>query len=507
MLRRVYVTTTVYQGIAAVATLAALRWLATYVDPETLGRYSLYQSVIVAGTLFLVSWPNAALLRFGREEWTRDGRLGTTLGARTALFAVCVAIAIAAAWVADPWLRRFLGVDRSPFPWIAAGLLVTPAAELAIYLSQAIGRTVVYGYSPAIVRIGFFVGVCLIPLFGRRAGWTYLAAWLIASTAAATLFTLATTPRAAWEGFAIDRPMLARLLRYSWMLPFGAVSTYVVNWIDAWVIRNVSGLAAVGVYSWAYQTTAIASLVFAPMAVALTPRVIDARLNDDRARLERYTGSILPAALVCAAAVAASFVLVFPAIRALTSPAYAEAYPVVLVLLAALPFQLTAHLVTPLASAYERLIPRFVMVSVLIAVVNVAGDLLLVRRFGIIGAAIATAAAFAAGALVLVTVVRAEGLAFAPLWHYAAPGLVVFPAVALMYFAGPFVGSAVIVATGAIALAIGAFSRKRRARTTARAWPFSALAALGMALTLDDEAHGGSAEGVRYPAAPRAIES
>jgi O-antigen/teichoic acid export membrane protein len=280
-----------------------------------------------------------------------------------------------------------------------------------------------------------------------------------------------------------------------------------VNWIDAWVIRNVSGLAAVGVYSWAYQTTAIASLVFAPMAVALTPRVIDARLNDDRARLERYTGSILPAALVCAAAVAASFVLVFPAIRALTSPAYADAYPVVLVLLAALPFQLTAHLVTPLASAYERLIPRFVMVSVFIAVVNVAGDLLLVRHFGIIGAAVATATAFAAGALVLVTVVRAEGLAFAPLWHYAAPGLVVFPAAALMYFAGPVVGSAVIVVAGAVALAIVALAHKRRAVAGAPAGLLAALAALGLALTLDDATRAGNPDGVSYPAAPRAIES
>ena len=64
-----YVTVLVCQAVAAAATLASLRWLAQYVDPETFGRYALYQSVVSAGALLLVSWPNAALLRFGREEW------------------------------------------------------------------------------------------------------------------------------------------------------------------------------------------------------------------------------------------------------------------------------------------------------------------------------------------------------------------------------------------------------------------------------------------------------
>ena len=69
---RSYLTVIVCQCIAAVATIATLRWLAVYVDPDTFGQYALFQSVVSAAALFFVSWPNAALLRFGREEWVRS---------------------------------------------------------------------------------------------------------------------------------------------------------------------------------------------------------------------------------------------------------------------------------------------------------------------------------------------------------------------------------------------------------------------------------------------------
>jgi O-antigen/teichoic acid export membrane protein len=459
-LGRSYLTLVVCQAIAAAAALAALRWLATYVDPETFGSYSLYQSVIAAGALFLVSWPNAALLRFGREEWMRDGHVGATVGARLVLFVGSISVALALAWVFDPYLQRLLHVDGSPFIWIAVGLVVCPAADMAIYVNQAIGRTEVYGYSPAITRLGFFAGVALIPFVHVRSGWTYLAAWFLAATCVAALVVLLTMPRGSWKGFAFRWPMVTMLIRYSWTLPFAAISTYVVNWIDSWVIREFRGIASVGVYNWAYQTTAIASLAFAPLAVALTPRVIDARLNGDSEWLNRYVSSILPAATFLAIAESFGFMFVFPAFNLIASPSYTSAYPVILILLSALPFQLISYLVTPLASAYERLLPRFVLVSAGIACLNVVGDIILVPRLGIPGAALATTTAFALGAVILIRVVRAEGIRFAPLWHYTLPAVIVLPSAAIVYSTGPRIGG-ILVGAGALGLGL-VFARTYR---------------------------------------------
>jgi O-antigen/teichoic acid export membrane protein len=427
---RSYFTVIACQVAAAVAAVAALRWIAVHVSPEILGRYTLYQSVISAGGLFLISWPNAALLRFGREEWTSQGRLGTTIGARLTLFVVTAAVALMLAWVIDPWLRRFISVSASPFPWVALGLIVMPVGELAVYASQAVGRTSVYGYSPLIIRVGFLSGVLMIPFVGQTVDWTYLAGWFIGASAAAALFVVGTLPSRVWSGLTIDRSTIVTLVRFSWTLPFAGVSAYVVNWIDSWVIREMRGVAVVGVYNWAYQITTVAGLAFAPIAVVLTPRVIDARLRDDPAAIQRYADAILPAAMLLTAAVAIVLVGVRPALQALGAPEYNAAYPVLLILLGMLPIQLITYLVTPITNALESLLPRVVLVSIAIAAINTVGDLLLVPRLGIAGAAIATVSAITTGTLLLVVLIRREGVAFNSTWYYALPLAALAPLVA-----------------------------------------------------------------------------
>jgi O-antigen/teichoic acid export membrane protein len=328
-------------------------------------------------------------------------------------------------------------------------------------LNQAVGRTEVYGYSPVIVRVGFLAGVASIPLLRFHASWTYLAACLVASTAASAIFSFATMPRASWSGFRLASPAVVALLKYSWTLPFAAVSTYVVNWIDMWVIRAIRGVGSVGVYSWAYQVTAIAGLAFAPVAVVLTPRVIDARLKHEDARIADYVDSILPAAIALAWVIAVAFVFVSPLLTSIVSPAYAAAYPIILILLSALPFQLIAYLVTPLANAYERLIPRIVFASAVIAAINAVGDVILVPRIGIAGAAVATTAAFIVGSLLQVVIVRSEGFRFAPIWKYTVPAGIVLPAAGALHWLGEERGAAFVVIAACAFACAAVYSRRQ----------------------------------------------
>ena len=276
------------------------------------------------------------------------------------------------------------------------------------------------------------------------------------------------------------------LLKYSWSLPFAAISTYVVNWIDTWVIGAVRGVGSVGVYSWAYQITAVAGLAFAPIAVVLTPRVIDARLKEDAIRINRYVDSILPVSILLGGTIATLFIFVFPALQSVASSAYMSAYPVILILLSALPFQLIAYLVTPLANAYERLLPRIVFVTAVIAALNAIGDLLLVPRFGIAGAAIATTMSFTIGGLLLIVVIRAEGLHFAPLWQYSIPTFIVLPSVAVLCWMGPAHGALVIGLSMLAFLSIAAYLRRLVGWRASGITALRTLRALRGALTLSE---------------------
>jgi len=263
------------------------------------------------------------------------------------------------------------------------------------------------------------------------------------------------------------------------------MSVYVVNWVDGWVIREFRGVGPVGVYNWAYQTTAIASLACSPIAAILTPRVIDARVNDDRQRLDRYARAILPVTTIASAAIAVGMTCVYPILTVVGSSGYAGAYPIILLLVAALPFQLLGYLVTPLGNAYEALLPRFVFVGAAVALFNTVGDLALVPRIGVAGAAVSTASAFALGGLLQTAVVR--GCAkFAPLWHYTAPAWILIPTVIVLLSAGPRTGGLVIVTAATVAAGICSLNRHFNGRFRPASSTLGELTRLPRALTLSD---------------------
>jgi len=483
--KRTYSIIVVCQALAALAAVAALKVIAKEVSVEAFGRYSLYQSVVAAASLLLIGWPNAAVLRFGREEWVRHGRAGTTLAVRLTLFAASISVSIAAAWAADSWLRELLKIDESPFYWIVAGILATSIADLMVYVSQAVDRSEAYGFSPLIARGGFLVGIMLIPVLHRGVTWSYLAASMIAATAAASLVTLLRLPIASWGGFRLTPRDVGAVLKYSWTIPFAAMSVYVVNWVDGWMIREFRGVGQVGVYNWAYQTTAIASLACSPIAAILTPRVIDARIKDDRQRLDRYASAILPVTTIASVAVALGLACVYPVLALVVSPAYAEAYPIILLLMAAFPFQLLGYLVTPIGNAYETLIPRFMFVSAMVALFNTVGDFVLVPRIGVTGAAVSTATAFGLGGLLQAAVVR-RCADFGPLWRYTAPAWILVPTVAALLAAGPRAGAALVVTVAAAGALVYGLGQHLRAKFRQSPSTFTELARLPRALTLSD---------------------
>jgi len=41
------------------------------VAPEEYGKYNLYLSLISLAVMIFIAWPNAALLRFARENWSQ----------------------------------------------------------------------------------------------------------------------------------------------------------------------------------------------------------------------------------------------------------------------------------------------------------------------------------------------------------------------------------------------------------------------------------------------------
>ncbi|MBI2321373.1 MAG: oligosaccharide flippase family protein, partial [Chloroflexi bacterium] len=366
-------------------------WLVSlHVSPEAFGRCSLYLAALGAAAMLLVNWPNAALLRYGREEWVQRQRVGETLAARGLLYAAGVIATIGLAWLLDPLLRAYLSIATSPFWWLVLGIVLMPVVEMAIYAHQAVGRRLPYGYAPLVSRVTFLAAVALIPVAGIRAEWDYLAAAMAAGWLLSATLVILTFPRDAWCGLRPTRAALRRILGYSWAIPLGALAAYTVNWVDAWVIRIYLGPEAVGIYTWAYQITAIGGLAFAPLGALLIPSMVDAHVAGDLRRLSRHGQRSLRLVVLVGALGTIVLAVVYPLLSSLAGPGYRGSYPVILLLLAAIPFQLLGYLMNPLMAPFESLVPKGMLMNAGLAVANVIGDLVLVPLVGITGAAIAT---------------------------------------------------------------------------------------------------------------------
>lgn len=439
--------------LQAGATTAAFlgSWLVSlHVSPDAFGRYSLYLAILGAATMLLVSWPNAALLRYGREEWVQHQRMGETLAARALLYAASVCGALILAWLLDPLLQAYLTIRASPFWWVALGIVLMPLVELAVYAHQAVGSRLPYGYVPLVGRTTFLVAIALIPLRGNEAEWEYLAASMAFGWLLSAVLTVATFPRRAWSRFRLTSDRLRRVLRYSWAIPLGALAAYTVNWVDAWVIQAYLGPEAVGIYTWSYQVTAMGGLAFAPLSAMLIPSMVDAHVVGDLQRLSRHGQRSLRLVVLVSIGGTVLLAAVYPILSTVAGPSYRAGYLVMLLLLSAIPFQLLGYLMSPVMAPFEALVPKGMLVNVGLALANVVGDLLLVPVVGITGAALATWAVFAlSGVLQMCLVTRyVRGLDFPSIPSFVVGSLVMSAGGLLLWAVGPLWGAVLSVAVG-----------------------------------------------------------
>lgn len=258
--------------------------------------------------------------------------------------------------------------------------------------------------------------------------------------------------------------MLSQIIRYSWAIPFGAIGSYLVNWVDAWVIRAFLGTAYVGLYQWAYQISAIGPMIFAPLGVVLIPGMVDARLDGDEVKLSRHGHRSLKAMIFMGLLGTIALIFIYPIVSIIGNMEYVRTYSVILILISAIPFQFVGYLMNPIGAAFEQIISKLALISLGIAAVNMFGDLWLVPIMGMNGAALATAITFALSGLLQVWIIMYYVKGFPKIIDFIIAGLIM-PAGALsLYFLGPTLGAIIclFVSSGILIVIkeIGLFSNE-----------------------------------------------
>lgn len=392
-----------FQAVGFVLSAATVALAAIAVEPAEWGRYGLLLSMVQTAQGVCLGWINQAIVRLGREELAREGSIAGTLGAAAMLAVPAFAVALLGLIAAGRWL----GLPGGVLLAVVVATLLLACFEAAAYAGQAMGRFTGYTSGQLLYRLGPLAVVAaalagagvgaLAILGGAAAGW--LAAAI--ATGAATRAGPLRLPRAA-------RADIGRLWRYGRLLPIASAAAVLVAWMDVWFISALIGARAAGVYWWAYSVVALAGGLLLPLSAALAPRMIDVRLGDDRAELERHRRLMLALVLLAALSVMAALVPLHVLADLALPERYRQSGPLMVVLSAGLPAQLGAALATPLLVAFEDRVARVVGLNVATALLKLLLNALLVPGMGEMGAAVSTVVALWMWALALVGSIPAE---------------------------------------------------------------------------------------------------
>jgi O-antigen/teichoic acid export membrane protein len=362
-------------------------WVARYLGPEQYGAFSyVLAGVALLGPLTELGFDVVARREFVRRPEESAMIAGTIfrirlVGAVVAFGLIGLYVAVADITVVERYLFLIVGLTLfQPSLRIADAWLQSRLAAKHSVAPQWIG--LLFGAAARVTAIG--LGFSLVAF-----AWIYVAEAVLA--AGSLLLS------AKLNGFglgSLNRDTARTLFRESWPLALSSAAIMIYMKIDVVMLRSMVGETAAGIYSAAVRLSELAYFLPMAAAVSLQPALVRAYAGEAdqyRRLLRRYFNwSVLTAYLFAGGLTVAS-----PwTIRLLYGVRFAEAAPILMVHAWAMVFVFLGvargqHLVN---AGLTRVALGFTISG---ALLNMGMNLLLIPRWGGLGAAIATVCSYA----------------------------------------------------------------------------------------------------------------
>lgn len=375
-------------GFAASAVTALA--VSHLVDPAEYGR----AAVVTSTWGFLgvpILWCGSLVARFGPVELERSGRISRVLGTR--LLFVAPAFAILA--VAVPIVAS-LAAWSALLVWLTVGfLLASVAQDLGHWTAIAAQRFRAMALANVLTR-GLPAMVVLAPF---AIPFTVRAEHLLSATAGAAAvaaIVLGLSLRDVAGVGAPDRELLGRMWRYISPAALGVPATSIVLWADPIVLARFVPRSEVGHYQLAYLVMTMSALGTASLTAVLSPELVRANARGETGKQATFVSRVQPrAALALGLLGFAGACVVEPILLLVLGPLYAPSARLAAILCVAAGLQMATSTLSALATAADGQAASQTG-SVLQAVVNLVGDIVLAGWYGATGVALANVLASAA---------------------------------------------------------------------------------------------------------------
>lgn len=355
---------------------------------------------------FALAWVNLLIIPalFGMETLAlREVARGQALGEHalirgTVQFTSRVALAVALVISVAVYLALWV-VPRWPSPELnsalRAGIWLLPLLAGTRVLSASVRglQRIVLAQIPVLLVIPFVLLLALVVVVVLGRGLDFeKALWLHISAAAVGLVSAAAIWARSWPQRLFRRQ--AHLRTRAWLasaLAFMLIgSSYVINLeMDRVMLGSMMGAEAVGIYAIAARNAALVELFMLAVNMALAPYVAERFAKEDLRQLQSTVTSVARIVVVCTIPAALLMIALSPHLLALFGPAFVQGESVLIVLVVGYVLAVLAGSAGTILSmtGHEK---NVVLVLALSVATNVGLNLLLIPRYGMLGAAAAT---------------------------------------------------------------------------------------------------------------------
>jgi O-antigen/teichoic acid export membrane protein len=366
---------------------------------EGYGHIVLYNMAVGLGLMVGVNWTAGSVLRFGREEFELKGKMNHTFWARNAMMVPCLLVWLAVVLLFKDTISQYIGMP----PW-AVGLLTGSVFlgalnNYLIYILQAIRRLKAYAAAQVIGSATAAGGLILIFLKVLRTDFLTVIILGIVSLMVTIMITcIFWVPRNVLLPIKTDRKTLWEIFQFSYPVILASLSGYIVNWVDVVMIKRYLTVSDVGGYQVAYQTFLFALSLILVVSTLTTPILISFLTHAREDLILRYSVRIAPQGfLIWSVAVGIGLAISPLAFRIVFGNQFMTSIFYFQFLAMGLALNAIPIFFNGILMAY-KMIKYSMAINILMALLNLVGDLLLIPVLGAVGAAISTSLAIGVSA-------------------------------------------------------------------------------------------------------------
>lgn len=388
------------QLVSIPLSLLYLSLVTRIMGPVNYGRFVLALATFQFFYTLCVSWVRSATIRFGTEEYTKHNKLNGIFYVQFTVLSFVVVFASSLILLFRKNIADFTGLSQDLCIYLVAYLVFYSIFDFVCQLLQAINKMQAYGLS-LILRQGAVLVLFLLFIALRI---TIAPPGLLLIESVSYLFVVIISALPIWKSkyflpAIFNKEILYKVLQYSWPMMVLFALGYFSLWTDTLLIRYFLDFESVGRYEAANRFAQYVSNLILPLSIVAFPIAVSIKSRGREDLIHKYAQRIIPQTsffwgifiiilMVCSGLI---FNLVF-------GPQYASSVFAFQVLLIGLSFQFLSVMYNAVLQSYDFNRELVYILAISLAL-NLAGDLLLIPRIGIIGAAFSKSLSFTVSGL------------------------------------------------------------------------------------------------------------